>query len=328
MNIFPTKVNGLLHIIVKGSYQIAQFSKFIKIMLLCIISIIFLAGCSHQRKPLVLQTDFGLRDGAVNAMKGVAYGTDEQLAIFDLTHEIPAFNVWEAGYRLYQAAPFWPKGTVFVSVVDPGVGTLRKSIVMKSQTGQYFVTPDNGTLTLIADVMGIQTVREIDESINRRPGSDSSYTFHGRDLYVYTAARLASGQISFDQVGPEMKEEIIKLNYQPPVISANEIKGNIPVLDIQYGNVWSNINDSLINKVGIRAGDKIIVKIMQDGSPRFQDTLQFVNTFGEVREKEPLAYLNSLMNFSVAINMGSFADSFQVKGGRDWNIEIKKVQSK
>src|SRR5688572_4518 len=85
--------------------------------------------------PLVIQTDFGTKDGAVAAMKGVAAGISSKLAIFDLTHENTPFNVWEAAYRLKQAAPFWPAGTVFVSVVDPGVGTARKSVVMKSKTG-------------------------------------------------------------------------------------------------------------------------------------------------------------------------------------------------
>ena len=99
---------------------------------------------------LVLQTDFGLKDGAVSAMKGVSFAVDSNIKLFDLTHEIPAYDIWEAAYRLHQTAPYWPQGTVFVSVVDPGVGTERKSIVAKSKNGQYFVTPDNGTLTLIA----------------------------------------------------------------------------------------------------------------------------------------------------------------------------------
>ncbi|MCT8704618.1 SAM-dependent chlorinase/fluorinase, partial [Glaesserella parasuis] len=88
---------------------------------------------------LVLQTDFGLKDGAVSAMQGVAFGVDRELKMFDLTHEIPAYNIWEASYRLYQTATYWPAGTVFVSVVDPGVGTDRKSVVLKTKTGHYFV---------------------------------------------------------------------------------------------------------------------------------------------------------------------------------------------
>src|ERR1700710_1036666 len=119
-----------------------------------------------QNKIVVFQSDFGLKDGAVSAMKGVAMGVSTDLKLYDLTHEIPAYNIWEAAYRLEQTAAFWPAGTVFVSVVDPGVGSSRKSIVMKTKTGHYFVTPDNGTLTLIANSLGIEEVRIIDEKIN------------------------------------------------------------------------------------------------------------------------------------------------------------------
>src|SRR4249920_2995894 len=152
-----------------------------------------LALCSMsafgQNKIVVFQTDFGLKDGAVSAMKGVAMNVSPDLKLFDLTHEIPAYNIWEAAYRLEQTVPYWPAGTVFVSVVDPGVGTNRKSVVLKTKTGHFIVTPDNGTLTLVAESMGVDELREIDESINRRADSKNSYTFHGRDVYAYTGER-------------------------------------------------------------------------------------------------------------------------------------------
>ena len=112
---------------------------------LAAILLAFLA--TGQQKIVVFQSDFGLKDGAVSAMKGVAMGVSSDLKLFDLTHEIPAYNIWQAAYRLEQTVPYWPAGTVFVSVVDPGVGTSRKSVVLKTKTGQYIVTPDNGTLT-------------------------------------------------------------------------------------------------------------------------------------------------------------------------------------
>src|SRR5215471_10843228 len=136
-------------------------------LMLLLITIV-ISACQHKRGVVVFQSDFGMKDGAVSAMKGVATEVNDELKLYDLTHEIPAYNIWEAAYRLQQAAPYWPRGTVFVSVVDPGVGTTRKSVVMKSKTGQYFVTPDNGTLTLVAEQLGIEEVREIDESVNRR----------------------------------------------------------------------------------------------------------------------------------------------------------------
>ncbi|HEX3081280.1 MAG TPA: SAM-dependent chlorinase/fluorinase, partial [Puia sp.] len=185
-----------------------------KILSAYLILFLICSFVSGQNKIVVFQSDFGLKDGAVSAMKGVAMGVSTDLKLFDLTHEIPAYNIWEAAYRLEQTVPYWPAGTVFVSVVDPGVGTTRKSVVLKTKTGQYIVTPDNGTLTLIASSQGIAEVRQIDEILNRRKNSQESYTFHGRDVYAYTAARLASGVITFEQVGMKLPNEVIRIPFQ------------------------------------------------------------------------------------------------------------------
>ncbi len=290
-------------------------------------SIVLLIACNPVQKEygaIVVQTDFGVKDGAVAAMKGVALGVDHQLNIVDLTHEIPAYNIWEAAYRLNQVIAFWPANTVFVSVVDPGVGTERRSIVVRTKKGHYIVTPDNGTTTLVAESEGIDAVRLIDEEINRREGSDSSYTFHGRDVYMYTAARLASGKISFEQVGPALNESLIKIEYQPAVMDNGTLKGNIPVLDPQYGNVWSNIHDSFLKRAGIKTGDSLQVAIHWKDSLVYSGKMPFANTFGAVAEGKPLAYINSLMNFSIAINMGNFAQAHAVSSGPDWSIVIRR----
>src|SRR3984893_1328358 len=115
---------------------------------LLLFSIFLCFAASSQIKIVVFQSDFGLKDGAVSAMKGVAMGVSTDLKLFDLTHEIPAYNIWEAAYRLEQTVPYWPSGTVFVSVVDPGVGTTRKSVVLKTNTGQFIVAPDRGNIKL------------------------------------------------------------------------------------------------------------------------------------------------------------------------------------
>ena len=273
----------------------------------------------------MFQTDFGLKDGAVSAMKGVARTVDSDLDLYDLTHEIPAYNIWEAAYRLNQSAEYWPKGTVFVSVVDPGVGTSRRSIVLKSKKGQYFVTPDNGTLTLIAQSQGIDEIRLIDETINRRPGSSASYTFHGRDVYAYTAARLASGKIDFNKVGRLLsKDSLIRIQFQQAIIVGDSIKGNIPILDIQYGNVWTNIPDSLLQLKGIKAGDQLNVRIFEKDSLRYNGMLLYANTFGEVPVGQPLCYLNSLLNLSFAINEGNFSALNKAYSGPEWTVIVRK----
>jgi len=279
-----------------------------------------------QPSALVFQSDFGLKDGAVSAMKGVAYGVSPSLAMFDLTHEIPAYNVWEAAYRLHQAAPYWPKGTVFVSVVDPGVGTERHSVVVKTQSGHFFVTPDNGTLTLIAEHLGIDEVRQIDERVNRLKNSEQSYTFHGRDVYAYTGARLAAGVITFEQVGAPLPKSVVRLPYQKPVFENGMVKGNIPVLDVQYGNVWSNIDNRTFNQLGAELDDKLRVVIHRGKELVFDGIVEYVNTFSEVKVGENLAYSNSLLNFSVAINQGNFAEKYHVGSGADWLIQVSKVK--
>jgi len=159
------------------------------------------------------------------------------LKIFDLTHDIPPYNIWEAAYRLYQTLAYWPVGTVFVLLVDRGVGSQRRSDVMKSKTGHFFVTPDNGTLTLVAQYPGVQNVREIDETKNRLASSGGSYTFYGRDICAYTAARLAAGKITYAQVGKLLDNTIVAIPYQTPVFTIGSTSGTLPVLDVQYGNL-------------------------------------------------------------------------------------------
>jgi len=295
-----------------------------KINLLAAFIICIVTACSHKKGVVVFQTDFGLKDGAVSAMKGVAIGVDPDLKLYDLTHEIPAYNIWEAAYRLQQTAPFWPAGTVFVSVVDPGVGTARKSVVLKTKSGHYFVTPDNGTLTLISQSLGIESVREINEELNRRKNSQASYTFHGRDVYAYTGARLAAGAISFEQVGRELPAAVVTIPFQKAVVQGDSILGNIPILDIQYGNIWTNINDTIFKVLHVEPKVKVEVKINRNGVPVFDQDIEFVHTFGDVPEGKTLAYMNSLMNFSLAINMGNMADSFHINSGSEWNIVVKR----
>ena len=248
-----------------------------------------------------------------------------ELKLFDLTHEIPAYNIWDAAYRLQQTVPYWPVGAVFVSVVDPGVGTERKSVVLKTKTGQFIVTPDNGTLTLVAESLGIGEIREIDESVNRRPESRNSYTFHGRDVYSYTAARLAAGVISFEQVGPLLAgQAVVSIPYQKAVMADGAIKGTIPVLDVQYGNVWTNIPAELFKRLNLSFGDSLEVRIFHKGGTVYRGEMPYTATFGAVAVGKPLAYLNSLLQLSFALNQGDFAAANKVASGGEWTVEVKK----
>jgi S-adenosylmethionine hydrolase len=296
----------------------------------CILFSALLQFAFAQNKMLVFQSDFGLKDGAVSAMKGVAMGESSDLKLFDLTHEIPAYNIWEAAYRLEQTVGYWPPGTVFVSVVDPGVGTNRRSVVLKTKSGHFIVTPDNGTLTLIAESLGIAEIRQIDEVLNRRKNSENSYTFHGRDVYAYTAARLASGKITFEEVGAALPNEVVKIDYQKAIQEGIKIKGNIAILDVQYGNIWSNIPAALFKQLNIHVGDKLDVAIYKNnpgGYPekKYQARMPYVETFGGVAKGKPLAYLNSLLQLSFALNMGNFSAAHKIYSGNEWTVEISKA---
>jgi S-adenosylmethionine hydrolase len=284
------------------------------------------ANPAAHKHALVLMTDFGTSDGAVSAMRGVAFGVDPTLTVSDLTHNIPDYDIWLGAYRLYQTANYWPVGSVFVNVVDPGVGTQRKSVVLKTKEGRYFVGPDNGLFTLIAERDGVAELREIDEKVNRLAGSGESYTFHGRDVYAYVGARLASGAITFEQVGPVLpSESVVKIPYQKAVRSGDVIKGIIPVLDVKYGNVWTNIPKALFDELKIGVHDKVQVRILHKGKLINKVVAPFEHTFGGVAKGQPLVYLNSLLDVAVAISQGNYAAKHKIDSGVDWEVEITKV---
>ena len=277
-------------------------------------------------KPLVFQSDFGYVDGAVSAMYGVAYGVDPRLLISNLTHEITPFDIWEASYRLIQTVSYWPEGTVFVSVVDPGVGSKRRSIAVRTNDGQYIITPDNGTLTHVKRMSGIAEARIIDETTNRLKGSSQSYTFHGRDIYAYTGARLASGVISFEEVGPEVPaDSIIEL----PVIEANyengSLYGTIDVLDVRFGSLWTNIPRPLFEQLGVSHGGYVEIRIENGTRTVYKNILVYAKSFADVYVGEPLVYVNSLDSMAVAINQGSFARAYNIGTGNAWKIRIRKA---
>lgn len=291
------------------------------ILALFVHTVLFTSG---QSKALVFQSDFGLKDGAVAAMKGVAYSLSHDLAMFDLTHDIPAYNIWEGAYRLNQTASYWPAGSVFVSVVDPGVGSSRKSVVMKSKTGHYFVTPDNGTLTLVAESLGVAEVRLIDETRNRLKNSGESYTFHGRDVYAYTGARLASGIIRFEEVGDSVFQDVVRIPYTKAAMTNGVLNGTIDILDVQYGNLWTNIDKKLVQEFGVKSGDKLSIKVLKKDKVVYQGQAVFGNTFSVVAPGKPVAYLNSLLCLAIAINQGNFAEKYKVGSGADWKIQISR----
>jgi len=279
-----------------------------------------------MNKHLILQTDFGISDGAVSAMYGVAISVEPTLKIFDLTHDIPQYNIWEASYRLYQTISYWPEETVFVSVVDPGVGSERRSIVVKTAKNQYIVTPDNGTLTHIKDSIGIVEARIIDETVNRLANSGESYTFHGRDVYAFTGARLAANVITFEQVGQVVPvDSIIELQKSNATIDSSTLKGTIDILDVRFGNLWTNIERTLFRELDVNYGDSFEVTIENDTRQVYKNIMTYGRSFADSHLGEPLLFINSLDKIGVAINQGSFAKAYHIETGAQWKISIRKA---
>ncbi|MGL5955576.1 MAG: SAM hydrolase/SAM-dependent halogenase family protein [Brevinema sp.] len=287
---------------------------------------LLLISCVAKKTDIVVfQSDFGLENNAVASMYGVSAQVDPTLKMYNLSHDIPEYDVWYASLNLTGVIEYWPQGTIFVSVVDPGVGTARYSVVAKTKTGHYIVTPDNGTLTFIHEKYGIEELREIDEAVNRRADSDKSYTFHGRDVYAYTAARLASKTISFEQVGQKLDPTPVLLNYTPAQKVNQKLEGTIVLLDSPYGNVWSNIDRELFLSEGIQIGDRIDVRVSYNNREIYKGQLLYVATFGNVREGESLVYINSSYEVSLAINMGNFAEQYKIGYGEGWKLEVSKA---
>ncbi len=279
-----------------------------------------------MNKLLVFQTDFGLDDGAISAMEGVSFGVSRDLNIRHLTHNIPQYNIFDASYRLYQAINYWPEGTVFVSVVDPGVGSSRKSVVAKTVTGQYIVTPNNGTLTHINKFVGITELREISERTNRLEHSELSYTFHGRDVYAYTGARLASDTIDMEGVGPKLElDEVVQLELFGCKEIDNGVMGQVDILDVRFGSLWTSIPYEEFKKCGFEFGDTVLVTIYNRDKIAYTGQIVYGRSFADVPVSSPIIYMNSAYHIAVAINQGSFAKAYGIGVGSDWKITMQKI---
>lgn len=279
-------------------------------------------------KPiLVFQTDFTYKEGAVSSMYGVVKTVDRELEIMDGTHELPQYDTWSASYRLYQSLQFWPEGTIYVSVVDPGVGTKRRACVAKTVDGYYIVTPDNGTLTHVKRMIGIEAVREIDETVNRLrgKGTEGVAIFHGRDLFGYTAARLASGIIDFEGVGPEYPvDEIVEHEILEPVAKPGKVEGIFEINDPNFGNLWTNIPLNVFQEAGFAYGDYVNVIVKHEGTPVFAEKVLFHKSFGYAEKGEPMIYNNELMKVAMAVSQGSLCEKYGLSYGSDWAVEFTK----
>lgn len=279
-------------------------------------------------KPcIVWQTDFGLKWGAVASMRGVCKQVDPTLECVDITHEIEQYNILAASRELIYVEPFWPKGTVFVSVVDPGVGTDRKASVALLADGNYVVTPDNGTLTHVFYEIGIREIREIDESVNRYPGTEHIAVFHGRDLFAYTAARLAAGVITFEEVGPAYPAEEIVI-FEEKLIKArmeeDTVKGVVSSVSDPFGSIALNVLSTDFKAGGFAHGDMVHVTLIDQGKVFFDEDVLYAKSFGFVPVGSPILFDSSTNYIELGINQGNFKEKFKVREGQEYILQLKR----
>jgi S-adenosylmethionine hydrolase len=275
-----------------------------------------LAGCSRQpaapasaqassaRPAIVFMTDFGTANDAVAICRGVIYGIAPDVRITDITHQVTPFSIEEASRFLYGVTPYYPEGTVFLVVVDPGVGTSRKAIAVKSRKGQYFILPDNGVITPVLDRDGLESAREITNQ-HWMIQAPLSSTFHGRDIFSPAAAHLAEGW-EFDLVGPPV-QQLVRLTPKASVTSAKGIDGEVIGLDDPYGSLITDIPGEDFKQLGYNLGDKVFVQIN-----RRAVALPFAKTFMDVPVGETLLYIDSRGRVGIAINQGSYARKFNI----------------
>jgi S-adenosylmethionine hydrolase len=248
---------------------------------------------------IVFLTDYGTLDDAVAVCKGVMLTIAPDARIVDLTHQVTPYSIADGERYLARATLYFPSGTIFIGVVDPGVGTQRRAIIAKSKRGQYFVVPDNGLLTLIEDRDGIEGVREIANPSWQLPGAVSS-TFHGRDIFAPAAAHLARGE-DWMRAGPAVPH-LVRLALQQAALAAGGINGRVVALDGPFGNLVTNVPGELFQSLGFHLGEKVHIKI---GGTDY--TVPYVATFGNVPLGQPLLYIDSSGLLSVAINQDNFA---------------------
>jgi S-adenosylmethionine hydrolase len=262
------------------------------------------AARANSRPFIVFMTDFGTANDAVAICKAVMLGIAPDVRILDITHQVTPFSIEDGARFLAGASPYYPAGTVFVVVVDPGVGTSRKAVVVKTKKGQYFVLPDNGLITPVIERDGLDSAREItntDWMIARAVSS----TFHGRDIFSPVGAHLAAGW-DYTMVGPEV-QQLVRLTPKLSTTTDQGIEGDIIGLDDPFGSLISDIAGDEFKKLGYNLGDKITVQLNKKPF-----TLSYVKTFMDVPVGEPLLYVDSRGRVELALNERNFSVTYKI----------------
>ena len=277
------------------------------LLMLGLLPLVSTEAQSQKYPPtIVFMTDFGTVDDSVPICKGVMYSVMPRVRIVDLSHQVTPFSILDGARFLFGTTPYYPAGTIFTVVIDPGVGSTRKAVVIQSKRGQFFVLPDNGLITLVADRDGLEAAREITNP-DWMIGKALSSTFHGRDIFSPAGAHLARGD-DWTQVGPAMDvKSLVRLDLQVPRLDAQGLHGEIIATDGPFGNLVTNVDAEDFLKLGYQRGQNVPITI---GDKKLD--LPFVRTFSDVPLKKPLIYIDSRGRFGLAVNQGSFAATYGI----------------
>lgn len=263
---------------------------------------------------VILLTDYGADSIYVGVLKGAIYKKCPDARVDSITHSVPAFDIAAGAYLLAESCREFPADTIFCCVVDPGVGTARKAIVIETERGQRFVAPDNGLLTMTAERDGVRWIREASNRDLWRDGVQSS-TFHGRDLFGPVAGALACGAAQED-IGPPLTE-IVRLDLPRAEVAGDAARGRVIRVDI-YGNIITNIRMEDLETLGVKRGGALRVEI---GGAVFDAPL--VSTYADVAEGEKLALVQSLGLLEFAVNLGSLAQT--IDAGLHAPVAVRKA---
>jgi S-adenosylmethionine hydrolase len=263
------------------------------------------SGKFGARPTIVFMTDFGTANDAVAICKAVMLGIAPDARIMDITHRVTPYSIEEGARFLEAVSPYYPAGTVFVAVIDPGVGTSRKAVIVKSKKSQYFVLPDNGLITPVIDRDGLASAREITNP-NWIIQAPISSTFHGRDIFSPAGAHLAAGW-EFNLVGPEVPQ-LVRLTPRTSTTTDKGIAGDIIALDDPFGSLITDIPADEFKKLGYNPGDKFRVELNKK-----QVILPYVKTFMDVPVGDPLLFIDSRGRVAIAVNQGNYSKRFSIE---------------
>lgn len=262
-----------------------------------------------------LLSDFGNKDPYVAEMKAVILSINPQTQIIDITHETDKYNIRIGAYILASAAPYFPPKTVHVAVVDPGVGTKRRPIIVETRRSTY-VGPDNGLLMLAAHKDGITKVHVIDNP--KYMLTNVSKTFHGRDIFAPAAAHLTNG-VNPSEFGPEINDYVFP-EYAKPQTNKDTLTGEVIHID-GFGNIVTNISAENLEENNLHKGDALLVKL---GAKDFN--LKLLSAYGETPVEAPLALVGSSNFLEIALNQGNAAKLYKTNIGD--KIQVSRKTSK